>query len=349
MRVRAVRAAGPHPDRQSDAMTTPRLLTLRSGDLMLELVTSGAAVRRLVIDDGDGPVDLVLGHADPDMYRSGGGYLGATIGRFGNRIDAGRLTLDGVEYRLTTNQYGNTLHGGAEGFDAREWAVVDEAPDRVVLALTSPDGDQGFPGRLDVTVSYTVAPGTVTIAYEARTHAPTVVSLTNHAYFHLDGEGSGSVDDHHLEVAAEAFLPVREDLVPTGEIRSVDRTPFDLRAPRRIGEVLASDDEQLRLAGGIDHCYVLDGTGMRRAARLVGASGRWLEVHTDLPGLQVYTGAHFDGSTVGLDGGRYDPRAGVALETQGFPDAPNHADFPSAVLRPGDAYRTTTTWRIGPG
>ena len=327
----------------------PRLIELRVGTLRLELVSTGAAVRRLVVLEDAGPVDVVLGHADPAAYGTADGYLGATIGRFGNRIVAGRFSLDGTEHALSTNQYGNTLHGGVDGFDTREWSVVDEGADRVALALSSPDGDQGFPGRLDVTVTFTLAPGTVRIYYAARTDAPTVVNLTNHAYFQLDGAGSGPIDDHRLMVRAGSFLPVREDLVPTGDVRAVDGTPFDLRRARRLGDVLATDDDQLRRAGGLDHNFVLEGSGMRTVARLSGASGRWLEVDTDRPGLQVYTGAHFDGTTVGLDGRPHGPRAGVALETQGFPDAPNHPEFPSTVLRPGETYRSTTTWRLGRG
>ena len=332
-------------------MTTPRTLELSTDGLRLELVTAGAAVRRLVVDDPggpDGPVDVVLGLPAARDYVDDGGYLGATIGRFGNRIAGGRFDLDGVEHRLTTNQFGNTLHGGERGFDRHAWAVADEGPTHATLTLTSPDGDQGFPGRLEVAVTFRVAPGEVEIAYRARTDAPTVVNLTNHAYFQLDGAGTGPVDDHELEVAAAAFLPLRDDLVPTGEVRAVAGTRFDLRRARRLGDVLAGDDPQLRIAGGLDHHYVVDGSGLRRAARLVGRSGRSLEVHTDQPGVQVYTGAHFDGSVTGLDG-PLGPRAGVALETQGFPDAPNHPDFPSAVLRPGQEYATTTLWRLGRG
>lgn len=327
-------------------MTTPRTVDLRADGLRLELVTAGAAVRRLVLDDGDGPVDVVLGLADPGAYVDGGGYLGATIGRFGNRIDAGRITLDGVEHTLTTNQFGNTLHGGVTGFDRRAWDILDVGADHVTFGLSSPDGDQGFPGRLDVAVTYAVEPGVVSISYRATTDAPTVVNLTNHAYFQLDGAGSGPVDDHTLTVAAGRFLPVRPDLVPTGEVRDVDRTPFDLRGGPRLADVLAHDDEQLRRAGGLDHCFVLDRPGDGAVARLVGASGRVLEVGTDLPGIQVYTGAHFDGTQTGLDARVLTARAGVALETQGFPDAPNHPEFPSTVLRPGEEYRTTTTWRF---
>lgn len=326
---------------------TPRTLDLTTDGLRLELVTAGAAVRRLVLDDGpEGPVDVVVGLADVSSYVADGGYLGATIGRYGNRIDAGTFVLDGVRHTLTTNQFGNTLHGGVEGFDRRGWAVVDHGSDHVTFALTSPDGDQGFPGALEVTASYRVVPGGVVLEYTARTDAPTVVSLTNHAYFTLDGVGSGTVDDHVVEVPASTYLPVREDLVPTGETAPVAGTLFDLRRPRRVGDVLGHDDEQLRRAGGLDHCFVVDGEGERVAARLTGRSGRRLTVSTDLPGVQVYTGAHFDGTQTGLDGAPLLARCGVALETQGLPDAPNHPDFPSTVLRPGEEYRTRTTWRF---
>ena len=315
--------------------------------LRLVLGPVGAAVRRLVVEDGaDGPVDVVLGIAGAEDVAAEG-YLGATIGRFGNRIDSGVFTLDGVRHTLTTNQYGNTLHGGADGFDQRSWTVLDRGADHATFGLTSPDGDQGFPGRLEVTASYRVTPGEVVLDYRATTDAPTVVNLTNHCYWNLDGAGSGPVDEHVLEVPASRYLPVREDLVPTGEVAPVDDTPFDLRPGVRVGDALAPEDEQLRRAGGIDHCFVVDGSGERVVARLTGASGRWLEVRSDLPGLQVYTGAHFDGSQTGLDGRPIGPRAGVALETEGLPDAPNHPEFPSVMLRPGEEYRTRTTWRLG--
>ena len=324
-------------------------IDLTTDGLRLELVTAAAAVRRLVVEDEDGPVDLVLGHAAPADYLEDDGFLGATIGRFGNRIDGGRFTLDGVEHRLSTNQNGNTLHGGARGFDRRVWDVLDSGPDHATFGLVSEDGDQGFPGRLEAQVTYRLAPGEVTISYEARTDAPTVVNLTNHSYFRLDGPGSGRIDDHTVEVAGSAYLPVRDDMIPTGEVRPVDGTAFDLRTATRVGDLLARDDEQLRLAGGIDHTVCLDGSGMRRVARLTGASGRWLEVHTDQPGIQVYSGQHLDDSVLDPSGEPYRPGEGMCLETQGWPDAPNHPHFPSAVLRPGETYRTSTTWRLGRG
>jgi aldose 1-epimerase len=319
-------------------------IRLEADGLRLELLTSGASVRRLVL--GEDEVDVALGHADPATYVGGGGYLGATGGRAPTRLDSGRLELDGRVYELSTNQFGNTLHGGVRGFDAHEWELVETDDRRARFTLTSPDGDQGFPGRLDVDVTYEVAPGEVRIRYRAVTDAPTVVNLTNHTYLNLDGEGSGTVDDHLLEVPAGSYLPVREDLVPTGEVAPVAGTPFDLRSPTRVGDALGHDDEQLRRAGGLDHCFVLGGSGLRPAARLEGRSGRVLEVLTDQPGVQVYTGAHFDGTLRGVGGQPYGPRAGIALETQGLPDAPHQPGFPSAVLRPGEEYATTTVWRF---
>ncbi|GAA4399418.1 hypothetical protein GCM10023168_06720 [Fodinibacter luteus] len=326
----------------------PESITLRANGIELEVVTAGAAVRRLRIGPPETAVDVVLGHADPMTYRFAGGYLGAVVGRVANRLAGGRFTVDGADHAVATNEHGTILHGGFEGFDRMPWGVESVGSSHVRLALTSPDGDNGFPGRVDVTVAYTVSPGEVRIEYTARSDRPTPFNVTNHAYVNLDGEGSGPVDDHVLEVTASAFTPVGADLLPTGEVRPVDGTPFDLRTPRRIGDLLAVDDEQLRHGRGLDHNLVLDGDGdgLRLAARLRGASGRVLEVHTDRPGLQVYTGAHFDGTTTGLSGGTYGPRAGIALETQAFPDAPNHLAFPDITLRPEVPFRSTTVWRL---
>ncbi len=329
---------------------TPRSLVLRSDRLLLEVLTSGASVRRLVVVDdgaGGGPVDVVLGHADPMTYVGGGGYLGATVGRFTNRLARGRMVLDGVEVVVPANDGRNALHGGPVGFDAREWTVLEADASHVAFGLTSPDGDQGQPGTVEARVDYTLRGDEVTVAHRATTDRATYLGLTNHAYFHLDGEGSADVLDHTLEVAASSFTPVHEDLVPTGEVAPVDGTPFDLRRPRRLGDVLGERSDQLAHGGGLDHNLVLDGDGMRCAARLAAPSGRWLEVHTDRPGLQVYTGAHFDGTVTGIGGRPYGRSAGVALETQGFPDAPNHAGFPDGVLRPGEAFTSRTVWRLG--
>jgi aldose 1-epimerase len=326
----------------------PTSVLLQSDGVLLEVLTAGAAVRRLEVPGrGGDPLGVVLGHADPLTYRTGGGYLGATIGRFGNRIAGGELTLDGRTHALRTNEGDTTLHGGPDGFDRRPWEVLRHDTTSVSLGLHSPDGDQGFPGTLDVVVTYAVAPGVVTIDYVATAGSDTVVNLTNHSYFNLDGEGSGPIDDHELTVSASAFTPTDALLIPTGEVRAVDGTPFDFRSGRRLGEALGHDDEQLRHGLGIDHNLVVDGSGQRHVATLRGASGRTLVVESDQPGMQVYTGAHFDGTVIGTSGTAYGPRAGIALETQGFPDAPHHDAFPSTVLRAGVEHRTTTVWRLG--
>ena len=324
----------------------PESITLRDSGIELEVLTVGAAVRRLRVGEGDAAVDVVLGHADPQTYRFAGGYLGAVVGRVANRLAGGRFTLDGDPVEVATNERGTTLHGGFEGFDRMPWVVTERTATSVTLALTSPDGDNGFPGRVDVTVTYAVSPGEVRLDYTAASERPTPFNVTNHAYVNLDGEGSGPVDDHLLEAPASGFTPVGAGLIPTGEVRPVDGTPFDLRTPRRVGDVLATDDEQLALGQGLDHNLAIDGEGLRLAARLTGSSGRVLEVLTDQPGLQVYTGAHFDDTVVGLSGRTYGPRAGIALETQGFPDAPNHPGFPDTTLRPGTPFRSTTLWRL---
>ena len=329
------------------ARTAPTSIELVADDIRLEVVTAGAAVRRLVLTDEEHPVDVVLGFADRTAYGTGLDYLGATIGRYGNRIAGARFALDGASHRLTPNENGNTLHGGAQGFDQRDWTVVEQDDRHVRLALRSPDGDQGFPGALDVTVTFSVGPKLVRIDYAATTDRDTVVSLTNHAYFNLDGDASGPVDDHELTLSADAFTVAGAQLLPTGELRDVTGTPFDFRRPTRIGDALAADDDQLALGGGIDHNLVVRGSGLRHVATLRGTSGRTLVVESDQPGVQVYTGAHFDGTVVGTSGTAYGARAGVALETQGFPDAPNQAGFPSTVLRAGDTYASTTTWRLG--
>lgn len=325
-----------------------RSIELTSSALRLELVTVGASVRRLQVVEPDGAlVDVVLGHRDPEQYARDGGYLGAIAGRVANRIDQGRFTLDGVEHQVPALDRGNALHGGELGFDRIEWEVADEGPGHAVLSLTSAGGDQGFPGELTAYATYRLDGDRVTIALEATTTAPTVVNLTNHAFFNLDGETSTDIEDHALQVPAEGWLPTRADQIPTGEIAATEGSAFDLREPRRLGDVHAQTSDQLTVAGGIDHHFVVPGEGMRRLALLAGASGRTLEVLSDQRGVQVYTGAHFDGSDVGLGGEPIGHRAGIALETQGFPDAPNHNGFPSVTLRPGETYRSTTVWRLG--
>ncbi|WP_130011736.1 aldose epimerase family protein [Serinicoccus sediminis] len=327
----------------------PTSLTLTAPGIQVGLLSTGAAVTRVELTDahGEGPVDVVLGHRDLAAYQEVRDFHGATIGRVANRIDGGRFQLgdEQVEVPLDPDEP-HALHGGPDGFDQREWTLVEATEDRAAWSLTSPDGDQGFPGEVEVEVRYAVAPGLLTVEHRATTSAPTVVSLTNHSYWNLDGEGSGDVLGHTLQVDADTYLPLRADQIPTGELRDVTGTPFDLRRPVALGDAMAEDDEQLTIGQGFDHHLVVSGDGLRRHAVLVGRSGRRLEVWSDRPGVQVYAGAHFDGTVTGPRGVAYRPRAGVALETQAHPDAVNHPRFPSVVLLPGQTYTSTTQWRF---
>ncbi|MGA5823651.1 aldose epimerase family protein [Kitasatospora sp. NPDC094028] len=318
-----------------------------------EVLSLGARLQALHVPDRAGRrANVVLGGADPADLIGAGAYLGATVGRYANRIAGGVLPLDGETHRLATQPTGHTLHGGPDGFATRIWDGVPVRADRQVgvrFRLRSPAGDQGFPGTVSAEVTYLLDPdGDLAITYQAATDAPTVVNLTNHAYFNLAGEGCGPVLDHLLRVEAGGYLPVDRDLLPLGRAEPVAGTPFDLRRARRIGTCISVEHPQLRAAGhGFDHTWVLHGSGFRRAAVLSHpASGRQVECLTTEPGLQVYTGNHFDGSLTGTSGRRYTAHAGIALETQHFPDSPNRPDHPSTVLRPGEKYRSRTVYRF---
>jgi aldose 1-epimerase len=311
----------------------------------LHLLPLGATVHRLVVTCGDGTRrNVVLGYDDPAAAPDQPHYLGATVGRYANRIAGGRFELDGRPVQVAAHDRGNSLHGGPDGFDRRTWVVREHSPDRAVLTLHSPDGDQGFPGDLEAEARFEVSADSVDVELAALSDAPTVVNLTNHAYFNLGGAGSGSVEDHVLLVDADHYTPVDATGIPTGVDAPVSGTPFDLRRGGRLGTVLANDAPQLREAGGLDHNFVLRGTGWRRAAVLrCLATGSELEVRTDQPGLQVYTGNAFDGAGPTVSGRPLRPWDGVALEPQLPPDSPNRTPQ-AAVLRPGQRYRSRTRW-----
>ncbi|NEC67111.1 aldose epimerase family protein [Streptomyces sp. SID9727] len=352
----ALFAGGP-PVCRPDAYSGQRWTFGFPGRLVAEVHTRGARLHGLWVPDRNGDMaDVVLAPADPALTATAARYFGATVGRYANRIAHGRFTLDGTPHRLTTQENGHCLHGGTDGFDHRVWEAESvHTPERtgVLLRLRSPDGDQGFPGNLDVTVSMLIdRDGDLTFSYAAATDAATPVNLTNHAYFNLGGEGAGDILGHELTVEAAHFTPVGPDLIPRGDHLPVTGTPFDLRRPRVIGEALASPAGQLaETGGGFDHNFVLEALrddAPRTAAVLYApATGRSLEVLTTEPGLQVYTGGQLDGSVVGKGGARYRAGAGIALETQHFPDSPNRPGDPSTVLRPGDAYRSRTVLRFG--
>ncbi|WP_380164640.1 aldose epimerase family protein [Jannaschia sp. R86511] len=320
------------------------------GPVRLHVSTYGAAVHRLRLLDGRGPEDVALGHAGLPEYVAERDFCGATVGRFANRLRAGRFELDGRRFQVPTDGAAAALHGGPDGFDRRVWRTERADDDEVVLSLHSPDGDQGFPGALDVRVAFRVEGSVVRIGYEYRSDAATVVNLTNHTHVDLSGEGGDGVDGHLLQVPATHVTEVDTDLLPTGRLLAVAGTPLDLRAARPLRDVVRAVHPLLVAARGLDLDYRVDGwdpasTDLRPVARLEHpGTGRVLEVASDRPGVQVYTGNFFDGSTVGRSGRLLRQGAGVALETQLPPDAPNQPGFPSAVLRPGQVGRTATTW-----
>ncbi len=315
----------------------------------------GATVTSLVAPDNRrGLSDIVLGFDTLDSYLAGHPYFGSTIGRFGNRIADGRFTLDGQVYHLAQNNGPNHLHGGSTGFGMLLWRVTsDTSPDTQQLQLshTSPDGEEGYPGRMQISVTFTLSDANeLRIDSLATTDRPTIVNLTNHSYFNLAGPAGDTILDHEIMINADHFTPVNADLIPTGEIRPVEGTPMDLRRINRIGSRIDDDDDQLRLANGYDHNWVLNRSGEEPtlAAKVhEPISGRMLEVLTTEPGVQFYTGNFLDGSFVGRTGKPYGRRSGFCLETQHFPDSPNQPGFPSTVLRPGETWQSTTIYRFG--
>lgn len=321
--------------------------------LTMRCITFGATITALEVPDRHGlPGDVVLGHDTLDGYLEASPYFGAVVGRHANRIAFARFTLDGEPHRLTINDGPHHLHGGIRGFDKVVWdAETIEEPDVVGVRFSyeSADGEEGYPGVLSAGVDYRLtAAGELRIDYRATASRPTPVNLTQHSYWNLADAGASSIVDHELTIHADEITPVDPTLIPVGERRQVAGTAFDFRAPRVIGARIEDDDEQLRRAGGYDHNFVLRqaGTGaLRPAARLHDArSGRIMDVSTTEPGLQLYSGNFLDGSIRGKGGQPYRHRAGLCLETQHFPDSPNHPAFPSAILRPGAVYVSRTVF-----
>jgi aldose 1-epimerase len=319
------------------------------------VITYGAIVVSIKVPDRNGKVDdVVVGHDTLEGYLTRSRFFGAAVGRYGNRIGGAQFTLDGRTYPLAKNNGPNHLHGGLKGFDKVVWqAAVKEDPRgaSVSFTRTSPDGEEGYPGTLDVSITYVVtAKGELVIEYQAKTDKPTHVNLTNHSYFNLAGDGSGDVLGHRLRLVADRYTPVDAGQIPTGELAPVAGTPFDFRTETPIGARIDADHEQLRIGGGYDHNFVITrkGEGLSPAARVVEpTTGRTLEVSTTEPGVQFYSGNRLDGSITGKSGHVYRARTGFCLETQHFPDSPNKPQFPTTVLRPGETYRSTTVFRFG--
>jgi galactose mutarotase-like enzyme len=316
---------------------------------VVHLITLGASVHRLEVTCGDGRRrNVVLGHATVADRLASSDYLGGTIGRYANRIAGGRFRVGDLDVQLATNDRGNCLHGGTDGFDRRVWDLVDAGRNQAHLRLVSPDGDMGFPGTVTADVHYRVDGDSVRVRLEATTDQPTLVNLTNHAYFNLDGEDAGTIDRHRLTLYADEYTPVDAGGVPTGRQEPVDGTPFDFRSPTIIGQAVRRRTPQVELARGVDHNYVIRGRGLRTAAVLESPStGTRLELSTDQPGLQVYTGNFLAGSRPSTSGGLYRQGDGIALEPQLYPDSPHHPEWPSAVLEPGDRYDAALEWTFG--
>lgn len=324
------------------------LYTLRN-DLGIEvsIINYGGAVTSLKIPDRHGNFgDIVLGYETLEDYVRNPRYLGALIGRHANRIAMGQFSLNGSSYQLERNNGANHLHGGPNGFDKRVWNAKEEG-DVLHLSYLSKDGEECYPGNLEAFVDYRLSGNELSIEYRASTDRDTIVNLTNHSYFNL--KGAGTILDHELKLHADNFTPVAADLIPTGEIKTVAGSPMDFRNGRAIGSQIEAPFDQLGFTGGYDHNFVLnnwDGSP-RPAARLYEpATGRIVEVLTTQPGIQFYSGNFLDGSLVGKKGIAYEKYAGLCLEPQHFPDAPNHSNFPSTVLRPGEEYKQKTVLRF---
>jgi aldose 1-epimerase len=332
------------------------LYTVRAGQLELRAITRGGIIVSLRAPDRRGRLDdVVLGHDTLEGYLQHSPYFGAIVGRYANRIAKGRFSLDGERYHLATNDGAQHLHGGLQGFDKVLWKATPFARPTaagVSLTHTSPDGAEGYPGTLEVSVTYTLTErNELVVEYEAATDRATVVNLSQHSYFNLSGSQSAPVLDHLLAIDADHFTPIDAALIPTGELAPVQGTPFDFRSATRIGARIADSDPQLANAGGYDHNFVLRrpaGDSLAHAARVFEpTSGRTLDVSTTEPGLQFYSGNFLDGTIRGKAGRLYAHRGGFCLETQHFPDSPNHAGFPSVVLRPGESYRSRTVFAFG--
>jgi aldose 1-epimerase len=331
------------------------VFTLENDRLRVRITDFGGRMVSIETPDRDGHRDhILLGFGNVAAYADYGGSFGTLLGRYANRIAGASFTLDGQTYQLSKNNGDATLHGGATGFNRVFWSVAaaqTEPMPTLVLTHVSPDGDQGFPGEVSAQATYQLEKDSLSLTLEARTTRPTVINLSAHPYFNLGGTASGDVLGHEVTIAADAFLPTDEAQIPTGEIHTVAGTAFDFRRPTLLGARIRHADPQLFHGLGFDHCFVLGmeipATPRRAAVRVRDpVSGRVMEIDTDQPGVQVYTGNKLSGAFAGHDDVIYRQSSGLALEPQDFPDAPHHANFPSTTLRAGDSYRRTILYRF---
>jgi len=342
-----------------DGSVVEQFTLSNSNGVEIRTIPYGAVIVSVRVPDRDGKLgEVVLGFDRLEDYLTKSRYFGAVVGRYGNRIAKGQFTIDGTTYHLATNNGPNHLHGGVKGFDKQLWQAEPFALEDhvgVTYSLTSRDGDEGYPGTLHARVTYALNPrNMLAVNYEAITDKATHVNLTQHSYFNLSGEGSGDILDHELTIHADRFTPVDSTLIPTGELAAVEGTPFDFRVPTTIGSRIDHYDAQLENGKGYDHNFVLNArsesslSAPPHAARVVDPrSGRTLDVRTSEPGMQFYSGNFLDGSISGRQGHVYTRRSALCLETQHFPDSPNHEQFPSTLLRPGQHYRSRTVFAFG--
>ena len=341
----------------ADGRKVQRFTLSNASGASIAVLDLGAIIQSLKLPDRNGELgDITLGFDNPQQYLTDSPYFGAIVGRYANRIKEGKFSLDGQPYTLAINNGPNALHGGLVGFDKKLWAVEPfegESHAGLKLSLTSPDGEEGYPGTLQVRVTYTFDDANkLTVDYLATTDKATVVNLSQHAYFNLNGHASGTILDHELMLNARHFTPVDATLIPTGEIAPVAGTPMDFTRPKKIGLQIDNDTEQLTFGLGYDHNWILAPEGpseqLELAASVYAAdSGRTMSIYTDQPGIQFYAGNFLDGSFAGKEGRVYQHRNGFCLETQHFPDSPNQPHFPSTVLKPGESYRTSTVFEFG--
>ncbi len=328
------------------------LVTIANGNGMtVEVTDYGATWVSAVVPDKTGKcADVVLGYADVTDYAKNGGYMGATIGRSGNRIGGASFELNGKTYCMEKNENGNNLHSGPDGYDRVIWEMkTDAEKNSVEFSHHSPHMDQGFPGNFDITVTYTLTEdNALQIAYRGKADQDTIANLTNHSYFNLEGHDSGDILDHVLWIDADAITEADAQSIPTGKLRPVEGTPFDFRTPKRVGQDIEQDNDQLKNGGGYDHNFALntDGSMKKVASVTAPVSGRIMEVYTDCVGMQLYTGNFIEDTQISKDGNAYHKRSGLCLETQFFPDAIHHAEFKSPVLKAQEEYRTTTIYKF---
>ena len=339
----------------SDGREISAFVLQNANGMSVQILDLGGVIASLKVPDSSGNfADVITGFDYPQPYLDGAGYMGAIVGRYANRISEGSFSVDGVNYRLAKNNGNNAIHGGLVGFDKKIWEIeysIGSQDSKVILSTFSPDGEEGYPGRVEVNVTYTLNDqNQLTIDYSATSDKTTIINLTNHAYFNLDGHDAGSILQHEVMLNANRFTPIDASSIPTGAIFEVAGTPLDFRQRKAIGLEIESEDQQINFGSGYDHNFVIDHSELgdvSLAAEVYSPnSGRVMKVYTDQPGVQFYTGNFLNGALVGKDGAVYERRSAFCLETQHFPDSPNKPMFPSTTLRPGDRFASRTVYEF---